>query len=100
MTKHVIDAEIEVKFHLVGAPDDEREVAYPIVRIEYSFLPGSPPRIHYDENDHPGWSDEIELISAKLLDGDGLAPEPRQVEEWAQDWLDDTGYELARRNAR
>ena len=33
MSVHTIDAELTIKFRLSGMPDDEREVAYPTVRI-------------------------------------------------------------------
>jgi hypothetical protein len=100
MSHHSITAEIEVKFHLPWMPDDEREVAYPTVEIVYSFTGGRPARIRYDENDHPAESDEVEVISATLITGDGLDPTKYQVLNWAQDWLADKGYDLACREAR
>ena len=98
MSKHHIEAEIEVKFHLSGAPDDEREVAYPKVAIEYSFSKGSP-AVMYQRNGDPGWPAEpaeVEALDAKLIDGDGLDPTTDQVWHWAQDWLDrDAGFTMA-----
>ena len=97
MTVYTIVAEIETKFSIPGMPDDEREVAYPKVEITYSYLPGHPGCM-YQRNGDPGFSPEpaeVDFISAKLIDGDGLAPEQWQVNEWAQDWLDDAGYEQA-----
>lgn len=99
-TKHTITAELEVSFHLSGAPDDEREVAYPEIEIAYSYAPGCPARIHYDENDHPAEADELEVLAVKVIDGGGIDMEQRQWEERAQAWLHDKGYDLARENAR
>lgn len=96
-TKHTIDAEIEVKFHIPGMPDDEREVAYPTVRIDYSFSKGSP-AVMYQRNGDPGWpaeSAEVELIKAILIEGDGLQPTQDQIDDWANEWLADVGYEQA-----
>ena len=94
-TRHTIKAEIEVHFQLSGMPDDEREVAYPEIEITYDFSPGCPARIRYDENDHPAESPEVEVISAKLLDGDGLDPTQDQVWQWAEVWLDGDGFDRA-----
>ena len=98
MSKHTITAEIEVKFRIPGMPEDEHEVAYPKVEIVYTFTRGSP-EVRYQSNGDPGWPadpDEVELVSAKLVDGDGLGPDQKQVDEWAQDWLDDAGLSFNR----
>lgn len=101
-SKHKIEAEIEVKFHLVGSPSDEREIAYPIVLIEYNFTKGCP-AVMYQRNGDPGWPAEpaeVEALNVKLIDGDGLVPDTDQVWQWAQDWLDsEKGYNLACENA-
>lgn len=103
MQKYTILAEIERKFQLAGMPDDEREVAYPTVEITFTYIPGSPAVI-YQRNGDPGWpaeSPELELVSAKLVHGDGLAPTPDQLNDWAQDWLDsDYGFNLAADHAQ
>lgn len=94
MSQHTLQTEIEVQFHLSGAPDDEREVAYPRLEITYRYSPGSP-AVMYQRNGDPGWPAEpaeVELINAQLLNGDGLDPTLEQVNEWARDWLDDAGY--------
>lgn len=102
MSRHKIEAEIEVKFHLSGAPDDEREVAYPTVLIEYAFSKGCR-EVLYLRNGDPGFPaepPEVEAVNAKLIDGDGLAPTEDQVWQWAQDWIDsEAGYNLACANA-
>lgn len=102
-SKHTIDAEIEVKFKPagMGLPDDEFEVAYTTVRIEYSFSKGSP-AVMYQRNGDPGWPAEpaeVEALDAKLIEGDGLDPTADQVWQWAQDWIDGDGYDLACDNA-
>lgn len=98
---HTLDADLTIKFRLSGMPDDEREVAYPRVRITYKFAKGRPayiPRGEYAPIDPPEPA-EVELIDAKLIDGDGLAPTRGQVQDWAQDYLDGDGYDHALRNA-
>lgn len=90
--------ELERFFQLSGMPDDEREVAYPKVDLVLNYSAGSP-AVMYQRNGDPGWPAEpaeIEIISAKLADGDGLAPTQEQVDDWAQEWLDsDAGYQYA-----
>ena len=98
--RHTITAEIETKFRLSGMPDDESEVAYPEVEITFDFSPGCAARIRYDENDHPEEPAEVEFIEAKLIRGDGLAPTPDQLDDWAREWLDGPGYEKAVEQAR
>jgi hypothetical protein len=78
----------------------EKEVAYPTIEIEYSYLPGYPATgpSRYSGGE-PGAGAELDFVSAKLLDGDGLDPEQKTVEEWARDWLDDDGYDAACQHA-
>lgn len=101
MSRHVIEAEFEVQFQLSGMPDDEREVAYPKARLTYEYHPAVPaytPPGEYAPIDPPEPA-LCELVSADLIDGDGLAPSQTQVNEWAEDWLSDAGYEIAVRAA-
>jgi hypothetical protein len=102
MSKHTMIAEIERRFTFPGLADGEYEVAYPKIEITYRYLPGSP-AVYYQRNGDPGWPAEpaeMEVISAKLIDGDGLTPTAKEVEEWASEWLDDdSGYRLACENA-
>ena len=82
-TKHIIQAEIETVI-------DADNVAYPLISIEYSFLPGSP-AVMYQRNGDPGWPadpDEIEMLSAVLIDRDGLMTLTNdRVNEMAEAWL-------------
>ena len=98
MSEHTIDAELENRFHVPGMPDDEREVAHPRVAITYNYAPGRPaytPRGEYAPIDPPE-PEEVDFVSAKLIDGDGLCPMGDQLNDWAKDWLyDDAGYRLA-----
>lgn len=97
MSQHTIQAEIEVKFLIPGMPDDEREVAYPKVEITYEYSPGCPaftPRGEYAPIDPPEPA-EVQFISAKLIDGDGLGPTNQQVQEWPSDWIEDAGFNEA-----
>jgi hypothetical protein len=99
-TQHTITAEILVQFHVPGMPDDEREVANTEVEITYSFLPEcGPTGPTYSSGGEPGYPAETDLISAKLIKGDGLSPTQEQVNEWASGWLDDKGYATACHNA-
>ena len=98
-SKHTITAEIKVNFQLSDMPADEHETAYPEVEITYSFVKGCPARIRYDENDHPAEPHELEVLDAKLINGDGLAQTQDQLLEWAQEWLYDEGYDRAVENA-
>lgn len=91
-------AEIEIEFNSpgLGLPDDETEVAYPIVAIEYRYTPGAPaytPRGEYGPIDPPEPA-EADLIKATLVSGDGLAPTPEQVALWAENFIEsDHGYQ-------
>jgi hypothetical protein len=97
---HTIDAEFEIKFRLPDMPNEpgEYEVAYPTARVTYSYLPGRPaytPRGEYGPIDPPDPA-EVELITAELIDGDGLMPNTWILREWADEWLQsDAGYERA-----
>jgi hypothetical protein len=104
MTIHTLTAEIEIKHQPpgMGLPDDEYEVSYPEVEITYRYTRGRPaytPRGEYGPID-PADPAEVELVGAKLINGDGLLPEYEQVREWAENYLDsDKGYQFAIRNA-
>lgn len=95
-TNHTIRAEIEVRFHLSGAPDDERETAYPTVDIDFQYRPGCPERgPTYACGGTPAEPAEIEVVRATLVNGGGLAPTAEQVDAWAEIWLQDAGYDRA-----
>lgn len=91
-----VEAYPEIKFIPVGMTDFER--AQPHLEITFKYLPGRPaytPRGEYAPIDPPD-SPEVDFISAKLMDGDGLDPTQGQVDDWARDWLDsDAGYNVA-----
>lgn len=90
MTRHTVRAELEVKFRFPGMPDDEHEVAYPTLDIEFTFTPGAKSTF-----DDPGYSAELELVKATLIDGDGLDLSDDEIRDRAQDWLDTGGFDLA-----
>ncbi len=100
MHQHKITAEIRVQFQFPGQPADERETAFPKVEITYGFTRGAPmvmPDLHQPGS--PADPDELEFISAKLIDGDGIGGTQEQVNDWARSWLDDEGYDEAVRAA-
>lgn len=91
-TAHKLVVEIEVKHRPagMGLPDDEFEVSYPKVEIEVRYTPGSPGvRMTRNGDGWPPDPPEIDLVSARLIDGDGLNPTPEKVTEWVQGYLDD-----------
>ena len=100
MSRHVIDAECEITFRPAGLQDDE--TVYPKLEITYRFSKGSPATgPSYESGGEPADPDEIEFISAKLIDGDGTRPTQQQINEWAEEWLQsDYGYEKACELAR
>lgn len=101
-SRHTITTEIEVKFSFPGLAAGEYETAYPTVEIEYQFSKGCP-EVRYQRNGDPGWPaepPEVEILKAKLIDGDGLNPTDEQLYDWADQWLDsEKGFELACENA-
>ena len=99
MTHHTLTAELEIRFTPTGCT--ETEVAYPTIEIAYTYLPGSPQRgPTYWSGGEPADPAEVELVSARLIDGDGLDPDAKQIDDWAQGYLDsDRGYEAACREA-
>jgi len=94
MTRHTIVAQPTVRFRVPGLED--LESADPKIEVVFDYTPGYPATgPSYDSGGEPGSGAEVELVSAKLLDGDGLDPDQKTVNEWAQDWLNDDGYDLA-----
>lgn len=78
---HTITAAIRVQFQISGMPEDEHETAEPTVEITFVFRPNEGP--------------DVVMVSAKLLDGDGLDPETSRVNDWAENWLNDEGFDTA-----
>jgi hypothetical protein len=88
-----ITAEIEARFTFPGLADGEHETAYPTVEIQYSFVRGTPAtRPSFSCPGEPADPDEVDLISARLVAGDGLEATDEQVHEWAREWLHGDGY--------
>lgn len=86
-------ADVKVKFVPAGLV--EQEVEYPVLEIEFSYTPGRPaytPRGEYAPIDPPE-APEVDFVSAKLIDGQGLLPTQEQVNDWAREYLDsDEGF--------
>lgn len=93
--RNTITLTADVKVSFVPAGCSETEVEYPVLDIEFSYLPGSPaftPRGEYAPIDPPEPA-EVDFRSAKLIDGKGLLPTQEQIDDWARDYLDsDQGY--------
>ncbi len=97
---HTIDAEIERKVWLTPI-SDEWDTVYPVIRIKYEYSPGCPaftPPGEYGPIDPPEPA-EVSFISAELINGDGLSPSIKEVQEWADDWLQSEGLDRAMDNA-
>lgn len=94
---HTIEAEIPVKFTFSGLERGEQETAYPLFSITFSYSPGCPAHMgSLTYPGHPAEPAEIELISAHLVNSDGLEPSSEQVNDWAKEWLDSNeGYSFA-----
>lgn len=99
MSRHTVTAEIEVNFTPAGLT--ETETAYPEIEITFSYSPGTPEQgPTFDCGGQPAEGPEIELVSAKLIDGHGIEPTQEQVNDWAEEWLySDFGYEAASKAA-
>jgi hypothetical protein len=98
---HTIAAEIEARFTFPGLADGEHETAYPTLEIEYSFVQGwAGSRPSFSNPGEPPEPDEVDLISARLIKGDGLEPTDDRVQEWAREWLHGDGYHEACAHAK
>ncbi|MGC8534886.1 MAG: hypothetical protein ACP5QR_05060 [Rhizomicrobium sp.] len=99
MSKHTIIGDHEVIYLDAG---NNEAVAYPTFQIAYSFTEGSGPTgPSYASGGEPGYPAEAEIISVKLVDGDGIEPTHDQLDAWAEEWLEsDQGYSIACSNAR
>lgn len=96
-TLHIATFQIEQRFKIGPEPDDY-EVAYPDIEITFRLYPGGPsptPRGEYGPIDPPD-PHEIEFVSAKLINDDGLSLTPAIVTEMAREHLEtDDGYSYA-----
>jgi hypothetical protein len=82
---HTITAEIEARFTFPGLAEGEHETAYPTIEIQYSFVQGwAGSRPSFSCPGEPPEPDEVDLISARLIAGDGLEPTDERVQEWAR----------------
>ncbi len=84
MSRHTIRAEVDVGETCVK------------LDIEFQYHPGTPQRgPSYASGGEPAEGPELEFLHATLIDGDGLDPSPAQLQEWAEDWLDEEGFDAA-----
>jgi hypothetical protein len=95
MSRHRTTIEAEVRFHVGTDPigGDDMEIAYPKIDVTFSYQRGSPGRFNSINGGHPPEPAEIEIISAVLVNGDGLDPTPEQVREWAERFAEDDGFD-------
>lgn len=82
MTHHTLTTKIPVLFSFPGLAAGESERANITVDIVFTAT-------------HDAGEPELMLVSATLIDGDGLDPTDEQVRDWAEAWLDDEGYDAA-----
>lgn len=61
--------------------------------ITFSFVAGAAPILYPPDNADPGWPDEVEVVSVSPVAADPLTH--REVESWAQNWLQTDGYDEA-----
>ncbi len=54
--------------------------------VECSHIYGCAARIHYDENDHPGEPDEVEVLSVELVD-DGILRWNDSIKRSVENWF-------------
>jgi hypothetical protein len=94
MSKHTITAHMEVNFP--GTDPTETETANITVEITYTATGGAPEHgPTYDCGGQPAEPVEIELVSAKLIDGDGIGLTSEQLTDRAESWLENDGYDAA-----
>lgn len=98
MTKHTITTELEVTITAYGI---DPEKFYPEVEIEFSFTAGYPETgPSYSSGGEPATPDEIEVQAVKVINAEGIDMPPEWWMARAQGWLDDNGYDAARKEAR
>lgn len=89
MNEYTLTTELEVEFCPPGAPDEERDVAYPMVEISYRYLPGcgpfTPPGEYapIDPPDPP----EVDFIGAKMIERNGAPIEVGDLQTVARNWF-------------
>lgn len=94
MSKHKITTELAVSFP--GTDPTETETAHPEVEIEFNYIPGSPEvGPSYSSGGEPATPDEIEALTVKVIDSDGIGMTDAQWLDRAQAWIEDDGYDRA-----
>jgi hypothetical protein len=97
MSKHTITTELEVTVSAYGI---DPETFYPEVQIEFGYTPGYPEiGPSYASGGEPATPDEIEIHSVTVTNREGIDMPPEWWRERAQEWLDDKGYDAARKIA-
>lgn len=97
MSKHTITTELEVSITAYGI---DTETFYPEVEIEFSYIPGCPETgPSYASGGEPATPDEIEVLSVKVINAEGIDMPPEWWLEQAQSRIDDDGYDAAREEA-
>lgn len=91
---HTITANINHKFVPVSLTDFE--LACLTVQIKFNYTPGAPDSYDAARGGPGGWDPgyppEVELVEAKLIDGDGLEPTQAQLDDIVNEWLQDDGF--------
>ena len=64
------------------------------VEITFTYLPGSAPRMWGHDGGDPGYSAEVEFISAKRVGATNYEDALMQgaINDWAQNYIDNEGY--------
>ena len=94
MTTHKITTELLISF--IPGSMVESETAYPKFEIECEYTPNEAETgPTYACGGTPASPAQIEFISAKVIDGDGIELTPEQVNDYAEEWLCGDGYQAA-----
>ena len=97
MSEHKITTELEVTVTAYGV---DPEKFYPEVEITFGYSPGYPETgPTYASGGEPAAPDEIEAISVRVIKDEGIEMHQTCWLEYAQNWLDDKGYDAARGEA-
>jgi acetamidase/formamidase len=96
VSTHTIQTDVEYRFTFPGLAEGDFEIAYPTLDIEFSFTPGCPATgPSYSSGGEPADPAEVEIISVKLVNADGVTLSDDQLKELADKWLDGAGYQEA-----
>lgn len=98
MSQHKITTELEITVTAYGI---DPEKFYPEVEIEFDYTPGYPETgPTYASGGEPAAPDEIVALSVKVINDEGIEMHQSCWLEYAQNWLDDKGYDSACGEAR